>query len=212
MFEIKKKLEKNVSGKSSGHDGLNSYFLKKCCLLLHLIFVKSITHGKLPNIWKKANVSPTFKSGSKLEKQNYRQVSLTCILGKVLEKVIGLEITEFLINDLLLNANQHGFMPRKSCATNLIESIDILTDALNNGKMVHVVYTDFSKAFDKVDHDLLLLKTEAYGFSGYILEWIKDFLNERESNSRKQLLGMDKSQKWGSSRLSPVSFALPYLT
>ena len=86
-------------------------------------------------------------SGSKLEKQNYRQVSLTLILGKVLEKVIDLEMTEFLINDLLLNENQHGFMPRKSCATNLIKSLDILTDPLNNGKIeiVDVVYKDFSK-------------------------------------------------------------------
>ena len=83
-------------------------------------------------------------------------------------------------NDLLLNENQHGIMHRKSCETYLIENLDILTDALNNGKIVDVVYTDFSKTFDKVDHDLLLLKTEAYGFSGYILKWIKDFLNEWE--------------------------------
>ena len=72
VYEIKRKLEKIDSAKSSGPDGLNSYFLKECseslAYPLHLIFVKSITHGKLPNIWKKANVSPTFKSGSKLEK------------------------------------------------------------------------------------------------------------------------------------------------
>ena len=81
---------------------------------------------------KKANTSPPCKSGSKLEKQNYSRVSLTCILGKVLAKLIGDEITEFLINDLLLNENQNEFMPRKSCETNLIESLDILSDARNN--------------------------------------------------------------------------------
>jgi hypothetical protein len=71
-------------------------------------------------------------------------------------------------------------MPRKSFATNLLESLDIVTDALNNGKIVDVIYTDFSKAFDKVDHKLLLLKIQAYGFSDFILDWIKNFLSERE--------------------------------
>ena len=71
-------------------------------------------------------------------------------------------------------------MLRKYYATNLLESLDIITDALNNGKLVDVVYTDFSKAFNKVDHELLLLKIQAYGFSGFILDWIKDFLSNRE--------------------------------
>ena len=181
---IKSILERIESGKSPGPDGLNSHFLKECseslAYPLHLIFTYSVKYSKLPSIWKRANVSPTFKSGSKLEKQNYRQVSLTCILCKILEKLIGHEMTVYLIENSLLNKNQHGFMPRKSCATNLIESLDIITDALNNGKLVDVVYTDFSKAFDKVDHELLLLKIKAYGFSGFILDWIKDFLSERE--------------------------------
>ena len=68
-------------------------------------------------------------------------------------------MTKYLIENSLLNKNQHGFMLQKSSATNLIESFDILTDALNNDKSVDVVYTDFFKAFDKVDHDHLLLKT-----------------------------------------------------
>ena len=93
LVEIKSKLEKIDSGKLPGPDGLNAYFLKKCCetLLaypLHIIFLNSVKNSKLPGIWKRANVSPTFKSWSKLDKQNYIQVSLT-VLTRIVVNVFS---------------------------------------------------------------------------------------------------------------------------
>ena len=86
----------------------------------------------------------------------------------------------FFIANKLMSADQHGFLPNRSCITNLIESLDIITDSLDKGLSVDVIYTNFSKAFDKVSHSKLLIKLEAYGISGLLLEWIKKFLIGRE--------------------------------
>ena len=86
----------------------------------------------------------------------------------------------FFIANKLISADQHGFLPNRSCITNLIESLDIITDSLDKGLSVDVIYTDFSKAFNKVSHSKLLIKLEAYDISGLLLKWIKDFLIGRE--------------------------------
>ena len=91
----------------------------------------------------------------------------------LLEKLIGHEMTKYLIENLLNNKNRHGFMPQKSCATNLIGSLDILTDALNNCKSVDEVNTDFSKEFDEVDHDLMILKISVGPWLGFtMVQWL----------------------------------------
>ncbi|XP_065680569.1 uncharacterized protein LOC136094523 [Hydra vulgaris] len=88
--------------------------------------------GTLPDMWKKANVMPLFKKGSKLKASNYRPVSLTSIPCKVLERIKADCIMQHLIKNNLLSKKQHGFMKSKSCTTNLLEYLDILTDAFHN--------------------------------------------------------------------------------
>jgi hypothetical protein len=79
----------------------------------------------------------------------------------------------------LFTPHQHGFLSGKSCTTNLLEYVDIITNGIENGESIDVLYTDFSKAFDTVPHDRLLLKLQAYGVTGNTVTWIRGFLTHR---------------------------------
>ena len=80
----------------------------------------------------------------------------------------------------LISHDKHGFIDKKSCVTNLLETYDIMSAAMEQSLPVDVIYTDFAKAFDKVPHRRLLLKLDAYGFKGEFLEWINDWLSDRK--------------------------------
>ncbi|CAF1155240.1 unnamed protein product, partial [Brachionus calyciflorus] len=137
--------------------------------------------GLLPAHWKKANVSPLHKNGPRVIVSNYRPVSLTSIVGKVMEKIIRDELMIYLVMNKLINEKQHGFMQGKSCNTNLLEFIDRVTYELEKGNQIDIIYTDFSKAFDKVSHKKLLVKMKAYGIVGKNLRMdIKSFLLGRK--------------------------------
>ncbi len=82
-------------------------------------------------------------------------------------------------NDETLN-QQHGFVNNKSCATNLLETLDFLTETLNRGFLALLIFQDFAKAFDKVSLKVLLVKLKAYGFTDEIITWIKDYLTNRK--------------------------------
>jgi len=140
----------------------------------------SVVSGTLPDLWKQANVTPLFKKGSRLKTSNYRPVSLTSIPCKLLERIIADQIMVHLVNNGILTKKQHGFMKGRSCTTNLLEYIDLLTNHIYNGKAVDVLYADFKKAFDSVSHRKLCAKLAAVGIDGMVLEWIKCFLNDRK--------------------------------
>ena len=106
-------------------------------------------------------------------------VSLTCQLCKVFEKLVGDELVEHLESNGLLRGTQHGFRKGRSCLTNLLFFLDRVTEKLDNGGSVDVVYLDFAKAFDKVPHQRLLRKLERYGVSGRMLAWIRGWLLNR---------------------------------
>jgi retron-type reverse transcriptase len=123
----------------------------------------------VPKDWKKAKVVPIYKKGQKSEPGNYRPVSLTSVPCKILESMLKDYIMEHLTNENLINDSQHGFMPGRSCASNLTIFLDALTKEIDNGKAADVFYLDFAKAFDKVPHGRLLAKVEAKGIQGDIL-------------------------------------------
>lgn len=174
--------------------------------------MRSFLDGVLPDAWKKANVSPLHKSGSKIQVSNYRPVSLTSIVGKVMEKIMRDELMVYLVSNKLINVKQHGFMPGKSCATNLLEFIDKVTYEIEQGNYVDVIYTDFSKAFDKVSHTKLLVKLKAYGIIDESYEWIRSFLTGRK---QRIILG-EASSDWAEvtsgvpqgSVLGPILFVI----
>jgi hypothetical protein len=193
---IKDKLDELETNKSSGLDEIHPLVLKNCskslCVPLSLLFTKSFKVGALPSCWKFANVTPIFKKGSKNCALNYRPISLTSILCKIMEKIIRDAMIRFLLATGLLSMHQHGFVHAKSCATNLIETLDIITEALNRGFYAIMVLLDFAKAFDTVCHEFLKLKLRAYGFDGYIYNWISDFL----ANRKQRVVIGDSYSQW----------------
>ena len=114
-------------------------------------------NGEVPIEWREANVSPIYKKkGSKLDPANYRPVSLTSTICKIIESIIRDQIMVYLKLNQLISREQHGFVPNKACVTNLLETLDIITDALNSGFQVDLILLDFAKAFDKVSHVKLI--------------------------------------------------------
>ena len=174
------------AGKSQGPDQILPNVLKETKDLLieplKIIFQKSLNENTLPAIWKKANFSAIFKKGEKKNTGNYRPNSLTSVPCKLMEKIIRDAIVKHMTeNDLFSNA-QHGFITRKSCVTQLLEFLEDITQAIDNGEYVDVVYLDFCKAFDKVPHKRLLKKLHGYGIRGKIYNWVKEFLSGREQS------------------------------
>ena len=169
--------------KSVGVDKVSGFVLRKCSETLNvplsIIFSESYKTGELPSTWKQANITPLFKKGSRLEASNYRPVSLTSIVCKLMESIIKDTIVSHLEKFKLINANQHGFVKNKSCTTNLMEAIDQLTFNLWKKTPSDVVFLDFAKAFDTVPHKRLIAKLRAYGLNEGVVKWIESFLYKR---------------------------------
>lgn len=146
---------------------------------LQIIFSKSLMTGQVPGDWKKSNVTPIFKSGDKTDPNNYRPVSLTCHICKVFESIIKDAMVTFLNEGDTLNKNQHGFTKNKSCLTNLLTFIEYVSEEVDLGHPVDVLYLDFKKAFDTVPLDLLVYKLKAYGVDDRVLRWIENWLKGR---------------------------------
>ena len=117
---------------------------------LSILYHKSMVEGVVPDDWRSANVTPIFKKGSETSPGNYRPVSLTSVPGKIMESVIKNTMMDHLTSHKLIRRSQHGFMPGKSCTTNLLEFLEVATKAVDAGDNMDVVYLDFSKAFDLV--------------------------------------------------------------
>ena len=181
---VEKKLKNLDANKSCGPDGIHPYVLNKTAkemsVPLAIIFQKSLDEGVCPDEWKCANVTPIHKKGDRTEPSNYRPVSLTSQICKVLESIIRDRIMDHLTRNNLLNDAQHGFREGRSCLTNLLETLEQWTEILDEGDCIDVAYLDFRKAFDLVSHEHLIYKLSKYGIKGKILNWIKDFLSNRK--------------------------------
>ena len=137
---------------------------------LTIIFNRLMEEGGVPAIWRLANVCPIFKKGAKGDPANYRPVSLTCVVGKVMESLIRDKIVEHLERHGLIRPSQHGFMSGRSTATNMLVYMETLTKLMAEGHAVDVLYLDFAKAFDNVPHERLLMKCRGIG-------WMASFLS-----------------------------------
>ena len=184
--------------KAPGPDALHPHLLKLCAASLttplFLLAQQSLTSGLLPDLWKRAHVTPIHKKRCKFQPSNYRPISLTSQVVKLIESVIREQLWDHLTKHRALNPCicQHGFVKHKSCFTNLLESHNAWTGALDSGLGVDVIYLDYSKAFDSVPHIRLISKLQAYGIRGYLLKWIKNFLIGRQ---QKVVLN-GSSSKW----------------
>ncbi|CAB3379751.1 Hypothetical predicted protein [Cloeon dipterum] len=167
---------------ATGPDGIPAVLLKNCastlCPSLAHIFQLSILASDLPMDWKNAAVTPVPKEGEKTNFKNYRPISVTSIVGKLLEKHVRNQLAAFLEQTEALPDGQHGFRSRRSCTTMLLRTLDSWTAALDSqsGARIHAVFLDWSKAFDKVPHRRLLNKLQFHGVDGAALKWLQNFL------------------------------------
>ena len=167
-----------------GPDGISGQLLQgladEISPALAAIFSKSLEDGELPEDWRLANVTPIFKKGSRTKPENYRPVSLTSIPCKIMESIVKDGLMAHLEENSLMNPSQHGFMPGKSCATNLLEFLEFVTRIVDEGKNMDIVFLDFAKAFDKVPKERLLAKLAAHGVEGKVLQWVRRWLTDRK--------------------------------
>ncbi|GAB0180800.1 mitochondrial enolase superfamily member 1 [Grus japonensis] len=165
---------------SMGPGGIHPRVLRELAEVLtkplSIIYQQSWLTREVPVDWRLANVMPIHKKGWKEDPGNYRTVSLTSVPGKVMEQIILSTITWHVQDNQVIRPSQHGFMKGLSCLTNLISFYDKVTHLVDEGKAVHVVYLDFSKAFDTVSHSILLEKLAAHGLDGHMLRWLKAWL------------------------------------
>jgi hypothetical protein len=180
---VKKKLEDLKPNKSPGPDGLHPRVLKELapvlCNPLSDLMQKSMNAGELPTSWKDANITALHKKGAKNVPNNYRPVSLTSQICKIMESIIRDNVLQHLSHYSIVSSSQHGFTPGRSCSTQLVECFEDWLEAIDDGHSVDIIYLDFQKAFDSVPHQRLLMKMEALGISGNLLKWCSDFLHKR---------------------------------
>lgn len=170
----------NIS-KGAGSDGIHPLLINKCAKELVFpvtyIFKNSISEGVFPKVWKKSLITPIPKNDKKDDITQYRPISKLCIFGKILEKIVTHQLSFTLRNYII--PNQHGFFRGRSVETNLVTFTDFLLDAMDKNLQVDVMYSDFSKAFDKINHNLLLDKLSKAGVHGDLLRWIKSYISNR---------------------------------
>lgn len=169
-----------------GTDTFPEIFVKKCCdSLINPLFIlynRSLGSGTVPCVWKKSFVTPIYKAGDKSNVENYRPISILGAFAKVLDSIISSKLTLLLLSKI--STNQHGFVENKSTLTNLLIYSEFISSALNSGTQVDSIYLDFSKAFDSVNHDILIRKLFNFGVRGSILSWLKSYLINREYQVR----------------------------
>lgn len=179
--EILRSLKSLNPHKGVGPDGIPPTFIVACAdeLVhpLHIIYNRSLQLGEFPEVWKEAKVVPIHKGDKKDDIRNYRPISILSTLAKNFESLLCPLIQKHL--QLYLTHHQHGFVKHRSTCTNLTTFLETLVSEIDDNKEVDVVYTDFSKAFDQVPHNILLQKLEAYGLAGSLLKWVESYLSDR---------------------------------
>lgn len=169
--------------KATGHDNISAKLLKLNAVALArgitLLFNTSIESGSLPSDWKLANVIPVSKGNSSQSVDNFRPISLIPVIAKVFEAVVSQQLSAYLLSNAILHSAQSGFRPMHCTQDVLLKTLEDWREALDVGKIVGTVMIDLSKAFDSIDHSILLSKLDAYGIRGLELNWFRDYLSNR---------------------------------
>jgi len=181
--KVSKILSNLNSNKATGLDQLPSRFIKDGAKFittpLTFIVNLSISSSRIPDDLKAAKITPIYKKNSKTEAGNYRPVSILSIISKVFEKAVYEQVDHYLSDNKLLYEYQSGFRTSYSTDTCLIHLTDYIKQEQDKGNYTGMVLIDLQKAFDTVDHKILLQKLEALGFQKTTIEWFESYLNGR---------------------------------
>ena len=191
--EINEVISDLKNSNSTGYDDYNTKFIKLSAPLLapalEKIFNLSINTGVYPDSLKIAKVIPIFKNGSKSSVNNYRPISILSPINKIFEKIIYSRLIKYIDKYNLLYKYQYGFRKNHSTEHALIELMDQIKLNIGKNKMSCGIFIDLSKAFDTVDHKILLSKLEHYGIRGTTLDLLKSYLS-----NRSQYVQIEKSK------------------
>ena len=172
--------------KAAGPDCMPNFILKiaadQMAPILTKLYQFSLNTGEVPADWKNAFIVPVFKKGEKHIPSNYRPVSLTSVVCKLLEHIVHSSVMRHFDRNRILTDHQHGFRAKRSCETQLLTTIQKIARDMTKKGQVDVILLDFAKAFDKVPHQRLLHKLHFYGVRQSTLRWIESFLSKRKQS------------------------------
>lgn len=174
-------LKRSKNKYTSGYDAIPSFILRDCACVfagpLTHIFNMSLQASTFPDIWKLSRICPVFKKNDKSAVENYRPIAILCNFGKIFENILY----DVIFNHVkcLLTHQQHGFFPGRSTTTNLLCVTQFIAEELDAGGQVDVIYTDLSKAFDRLDHTILLRKLSYFGLSSGFVSFFESYFSNR---------------------------------
>ena len=214
--EIVKILKMLDINKATGPDGISNRVLRECatvlCYPLCLMFNKLVGNGHFPSCWKVAHVTAIPKTGTAKLAKDFRPISITSNVGKVLERVIYNKLIYFLDDNNLIYKYQAGFLAHHSTETQLVEMYHNICKELDKRNGVQMVFCDYSKAFDRVWHNGLIEKLKAHGISGTLLMWFRCYLSGRKQcviiNSHKSKFKTPTAGVPQGSVLGPLLFLI----
>lgn len=205
----------NIKVKSGiGEDGIHPLLLRNCAALIYkpltAIFNESLSKGEFPDLWKRYSVRPVFKSGNRSKIENYRCIAKLPAIAKLFECLVNRRLSRMV--ESRISPHQHGFMRGRSTITNLMDFTCFASKSLANGSQVDVLYTDFAKAFDKLNQKKLVEKLEHFNLPGNLLDWLTSYLSARKQFVRfKGIESKDFTVNSGvpqGSHLGPTLFVL----
>ena len=188
-YEVVKTV-KSLKSTSFGVDKINSYILKLIINRISTVVTDLVNTSfktrVFPTRWKSAIITPIPKVDYPSKEKDFRPISLLCTISKVLEKIANKQILAYLIKHALLDTCQSAYKPHHGCITALLKVVDDILDGIDDSEATLLVLLDFSKAFDTINHRLLLEKLSILGFQNNALQWVESYLSDRKQQVRTE--------------------------